>query len=92
VTPPDRPKPPVVETRAVEGRVLTIDPAVKSLRIAGGRSGRNGLPLQLVDETEIRVGGRPGSVTEIREGAHVKAAYEDRSGINVVRSLEVTRP
>jgi hypothetical protein len=89
---PDRPPVPDLDARAVEGTVLAIDRETRSLRVGGERPGREGTPLQLIDNSEIRVGGRPGSVSEIREGARVKAAYEDRSGINVVRSLEITHP
>jgi hypothetical protein len=90
--PADRPPVPDLEARAVEGTVLAIDREVRSLRVGGERPDRGGTPLQLIDNSEIRVGGRPGSVSEIREGARVKAAYEDRNGINVVRSLEITGP
>jgi hypothetical protein len=86
---PDRPPVPDLETRAVEGTVVAIDREVKHLRV-GGSPGQRGTPLQLVDSSEIRVGDRQGSLAEIREGARVKASYEDRSGIHVVRSIEVT--
>jgi hypothetical protein len=46
--------------------------------------------LQVDNGTQIRVQGQPALLTEITEGARVKAFYEVRDGKNVARMIDVT--
>jgi hypothetical protein len=83
-TAPDR----QLTVKDVDGRVRAIDRQTKALRV-GSTRGLGDTMLQVTDNTQIRVEGREGSLAEVREGARVKASYEDRYGINVARSIEV---
>jgi hypothetical protein len=53
-----------------------VDPATKSVQVSAGLLGLFGATLEVSDETKINVEGKNGSLTDIREGAKVKASYE----------------
>jgi hypothetical protein len=89
---PARPAPatPGVEKpKEVEGTVKKVDPAARSVQVSSGLLGLFGATLEVTDETKISVQGRDGSLTDLREGAKVKAAYESRDGKNVAKTIEV---
>jgi Cu/Ag efflux protein CusF len=75
--------------KKVEGTVKKVDPAAKSVQISSGLLGLLGATMEVTDETKINVQGKEGSITDIREGAKVRASYESRGGKNVVTSIEV---
>jgi hypothetical protein len=76
--------------KGLDGTVRTVDRHVKTVRVADTGSYRRDTVLLLTDNTEIRVAGRRGSLEDVREGLRIRVAYEDRYGINVVRSIEVS--
>lgn len=76
--------------KGLDGTVRAIDRHVKAVRVDDGGAHRRDTVVQVTDNTEIRVGGRRGSLDDVREGHRIRAAYEDRFGINVVSSIEVT--
>jgi Cu/Ag efflux protein CusF len=75
--------------KEVEGTVKKVDPATKSVQVSAGLLGLFGATLEVTDETKINVEGKDGSLTDIREGAKVKASYESRDGKNVAKSIDV---
>ena len=75
--------------REVEGTVKRVDPGAKSVQVSAGLLGLFGATLEVTDETKINVGGKDGSLMDIREGAKVKASYESRDGKNVAKSIDV---
>jgi Cu/Ag efflux protein CusF len=81
---PDKPT-----TKEVEGTVKKVDPATKSVQVSSGLLGIFGATLEVTDETKIHVQGKDGALSDIREGAKVKASYESRDGKNVAKSIDV---
>ena len=77
------------EEHEVRGVVRSVDRGINTVRVA-----RVGAPtdtlLLIIDATRVRIDGSAGSLENIREGATIRASYEDRYGINVARSVEVT--
>jgi len=74
----------------VEGTVKSVDPQTGTVHVSTGLFGFFGKTLQLSEGTEVQIDGRLGSLTEIREGAKVKVAYEVRDGKNVATHIELT--
>ena len=79
-------------TGLVEGTVKSVDPATGTVHVSTGLFGLFGktLTLRMSEDTEVQVDGRLGSLTEIREGAKVRVAYEVRDGKNVATHIELT--
>ena len=77
-------------TGLVEGTVKSVDPQTGTVHVSTGLFGFLGKTLQLSEGTEVQIDGRLGSLTEIREGAKVKVAYEVRDGKNVATHIELT--
>jgi Cu/Ag efflux protein CusF len=77
------------KTKEVEGTVKKVDSAAKEVKVSSGLLGLFGATLQVTDETKINVQGKEGSLTDVREGAKVKAAYESRDGKNIAKSIDV---
>jgi Cu/Ag efflux protein CusF len=75
--------------KEVEGTVKKIDPAAKSVQVSSGLLGLFGATLEVNDQTKINVQGKDGALSDIREGAKVKASYESRDGKNVAKSIDV---
>ncbi len=75
--------------KQVDGTVRALDRQIKWVRVSGGVT-TGDTTLQMVDDTQILVDGRVGSLEDLREGDVVKAAYESRYGINLARSIEAT--
>jgi hypothetical protein len=80
------PAPPVEKT--VDGPVKKIDPASNTVQV-GWLFGLLSTTLAVTEDTHIAVEGAKGSLTDIREGDRVKAAYEFRDGKNIAKSMEV---
>jgi hypothetical protein len=77
------------EEREVQGVVRSVDRGIKAVRVA--RAGDPGdTVLLIIDATQVRIDGSEGSLESIREGARIRASYQDRYGINVAHSVEVT--
>ena len=76
-------------TKEVEGTVKKVDPATKSVQVSSGLLGIFGATLEVTDETKINVQGKDGALSDIREGARVKASYESRDGKNLAKSIDV---
>jgi hypothetical protein len=89
-TPRSAPAPEIPKERQVEGTVSKVDALGKTVGVSTRFFGLLGRTLQVDDGTQIRVQGQPGSLTEIKEGARVKASYEVRDGKNVAKSIDVT--
>ena len=88
--PRSAPAPEVPQERHVEGTVSKVDTMGKTVGVSTGLFGLLGRTLQVDDGTKILVQGQPASLTEIKEGARVKAFYEVRDGKNVARMIDVT--
>ena len=84
------PAPEVPKERQIEGTVSKVDVMDMTVGVSTGFFGFLGRTLQVDKGTQIRVQGQPASVTEIKEGARVKAFYEIRDGKNVARMIDVT--
>jgi hypothetical protein len=78
------------EMKELTGTVRQVDEESSALRVSGGVLGLGDTTLQVTDHTRIQVEGREGALTDLREGTRIRASYEDRQGINVARSIEVT--
>ncbi len=85
---PKRPMPP---QEKVIGSVQKVDPAAKTVQVEWLR-GLFSTTLDVTGGTQIAVGGTKASLSDIREGDRVKAAYEARDGKNIAKSIEVTPP
>jgi Cu/Ag efflux protein CusF len=88
--PRSAPAPAIPKEQEVEGTVSKVDAMGKTVGVSTGLFGLLGKTLQVNDGTRIRVQGQPASLTEIKEGARVKAFYEVRDGKNVARMIDVT--
>ena len=77
------------KAKEVEGTVKKVDPATKSVQVSSGLLGIFGATLEITDQTKINVQGKDGALSDIREGAKVKASYESRDGKNLAKSIDV---
>ena len=84
------PAPEIPKERHPEGTVSKVDVMDMTVGVSTGFFGFLGRTLQVDNGTQIRVQGQPASLTEITEGARVKAVYEVRDGKNVARMIDVT--
>jgi hypothetical protein len=82
--------PEILKERQIEGTVSKVDAMGKTVGVSTGFFGLLGRTLLVDEGTQIRVQGQPASLTEIKEGAMVKASYEVRDGKNVARMIDVT--
>ncbi len=86
-TPPATEKAPTMGM--FEGAVKKVDPAAGTVQVSSGPFGIIGRTLEVTNDTQIQVEGRHGSLSDLREGAKVKAAYETRGSKNVATEIEV---
>ncbi len=84
---PKSPLPP--QEKVVDGPVQKVDPAAKTVQV-GWFLGLMSTTLEVTEDTRIAVGGTKASLSEIREGDRVQAAYEARDGKNIAKAIEVT--
>ncbi len=73
----------------LEGSVKKVDPAAGTVQVSSGPFGIIGRTLEVTNDTQIQVEGRQGSLSDLREGEKVKAAYESHGGKNVATQIEV---
>jgi Cu/Ag efflux protein CusF len=66
-----------------EGTIQAIDPAAKEVALD------NGSKLVLDDGTMIMIEGKEAKLEELKEGAKVKASYEEKDGKNLASKIEV---
>src|SRR5262249_52546038 len=85
------PAPPAdkASTGMVEGVVKKVEPGAGNLEVSAGPLGILGKPLEVTDSTQILVQGRQATLADVREGARVKASYENRDGKNVATQINV---
>ena len=67
----------------MEAKIQAIDTASKEVVLDDGTK------LVLDDSTNIMIEGKEGKLEDLKEGAKVKASYEEKDGKNVAASLEV---
>lgn len=67
----------------MEGKIQSIDPGSKELVL------EDGTKLTWDDSTSIKMEGKEGKLEDLKEGAKVKASYEEKDGKNVVLTFEV---
>ncbi len=82
------PKSPIPPQEKVIGSVQKVDPAAKTVQV-GWLPGLFSTTLEVTGHTQIAVGGAKASLSDIREGDRVKAAYEARDGKNIAKAIEV---
>ncbi len=82
------PKSPMPPQEKVIGSVQKVDPAAKTVQVEW-YLGLFNTRLEVTGDTQISVGGTKASLTDIREGDRVKAAYEARDGKNIAKAIEV---
>lgn len=73
----------------VQGAVQAIDRQIEAIRVASPRDARPGTVLHFSNGTEVVIRGAAGSIGDLREGDRVRAWYENRSGIYLLRRIEV---
>lgn len=67
----------------MEGKIQSIDTASKEIVLEGGAK------LVCDDSTNIMLEGKEAKLDDLKEGAKVKASYEEKDGKNVAATLEV---
>ena len=68
----------------MEGKIQTIDKDSMELVLDDGTT------LICDDSTNIMMGGKSAKLEDLKEGAKVKANYEEKDGKNVVTMLELS--
>lgn len=68
----------------MEGKIRSIDTASKEVVL------EDGTKLVLDESTSISVEGKEGKLEDLKEGARVKASYEEKDGKNVAAKIEVS--
>ena len=76
--------------RELLGTVQAVDREMKTLRISHQVGNVPDTMLLMVDDTQVQVQGRLGSLADIQRGTRIKASYQDRYGIKLARSIEIT--
>lgn len=76
--------------RELLGTVLAVDRDVKSLRVSHEVGNVPDTMLLMMDDTQVKARGRIGSLADIHRGTRIRAAYQDRYGIKLARSIEIT--
>ncbi len=67
----------------MEGKIQSIDTASKEIVL------EDGTKLVCDDSTSIMLEGKEAKLDDLKEGAKVKASYEEKDGKNVAATLEV---
>jgi Cu/Ag efflux protein CusF len=68
----------------MEGKIQTVDTAGKQMVLDDGTK------LTWSEDTKISVKGQEGKLEDLKEGAKVKASYEEKDGKNVLGTIDVT--
>jgi len=75
----------VAAAAEMEGKIQSIDPTNKQLSLD------NGATLVWEEAIQITIEGKEGKLEDLKEGAKVKAGYEEKDGKNMVKTLEVSQ-
>ena len=67
-------------TEEARGRVQIVEPGTGLIRVSSGFFGLASVKIVVTPETLIVVGDKEGGFGDIRDGGHVKAAYDARRG------------
>jgi hypothetical protein len=67
----------------VEGRIEAVNPVSKEILLD------TGVALATNELTTIVVDGQPSGFQSVKEGAKVRASYEEKDGKNVATALEI---
>lgn len=87
--PPTAERPSVPSVSSVEGTVKKVDPTNGKVEVSSGLFGFFGRTLEVTPNTVIQVEGRQSTLSDIREGDKVRAAYEVREGQSIAKSINV---
>ena len=68
----------------MEGKIQSVDPAAKEMVLDDGTK------LTWGEDTKISVKGQEAKLEDLKEGAKVKASYEEKDGKNVLGAIDVT--
>jgi Cu/Ag efflux protein CusF len=68
----------------MEGKIQSVDTMSKQIVLEDGTT------LVCDESTNIVVEGKEGKLEDLKEGAKVKASYEEKDGKNVAAALEVS--
>jgi Cu/Ag efflux protein CusF len=68
----------------MEGKIQSVDTMGKQIVL------QDGTTLVCDDSTKLVVEGKEGKLEDLKEGAKVKASYEEKDGKNVAATLEVS--
>ena len=68
----------------MEGKIQSVDPAAKEMVLDDGTK------LTWSEDTKFSVKGQEAKLEDLKEGAKVKAGYEEKDGKNVLRTIDVT--
>ena len=74
----------IAAAEQMEAKIQTVDTAGKVLVLD------NGTTLVWDENTTISVVGKEGKLEDLKEGAKVKASYEQKDGKNVAARLEIS--
>ena len=74
----------IVVAAEMEGTIQSIDTAGKEIVLSDGTT------LVCDDSTNIMVEGKEGKLDDLKEGAKVKASYEEKDGKNMAATLDVS--
>ena len=68
----------------MEGTIQSVDASGKQIMLSDGTT------LVCDDGTSIMVEGKEGKLEDLKEGAKVKASYDEKDGKNVAATVEVS--
>ena len=68
----------------MEGKIQSVDTMGKQIVL------QDGTTLVCDDSTKLVVEGKEGKLEDLKEGAKVKASYEEKDGKNVLGTIDVT--
>jgi Cu/Ag efflux protein CusF len=74
----------IVVAAEMEGTIQSIDTTGKEIMLSDGTT------LVCDDSTNIMVEGKEGKLDDLKEGAKVKASYEEKDGKNMAATLDVS--
>jgi Cu/Ag efflux protein CusF len=74
----------VAAAAEMEGKIQSVDTMKKELSLD------NGSRLAWDEATKITVEGKEGKLEDLKEGAKVKAGYEEKDGKNMALTLEIS--
>jgi len=76
----------------LHGTIRFINRLARAVRVSGDHVAARDTMLQITDDTRILVRDRHGSFEDLREGDRIRASYQNRSGMNIARAIDVAIP